>query len=172
MFCCKCGSKIYHEAKYCHNCGNALPGPALDVGPSMPEGIETEADSATKHPPPNLVITSDCKEPKCHKCGAAGGLKAWDFGLGKIVTTKRAWGETAISAALSAVTVPLTGYGMLRLPGKKTRFSVVRLRLVLCDTCLRNQAGYSSHPFWEEANRLGYTEFFDQTELTKLEPTQ
>lgn len=169
MFCCKCRAKIYHEAKYCHNCGDPLSGPTIDVG-HMPESIESKTDSNATRSSTNSRTRSDLKEPNCHKCGAAGGLKAWDFGLGKAIETKRVWGETAISAALSAVTVPLIGYGVLRLPGKKTSFSVVRLRLILCDACCRNRVGYSAHPFWEEANRLGYTEFFDQMELTKLEP--
>ena len=87
-----------------------------------------------------------------------------------IVSIKRAWGETAVSAVLSAVTVPLIGYGMLRMPGEKTKFNVLCLRLVLCDACWRKRVGYSSHPFWREAIKLGYTEFFDSTELDKLEP--
>jgi hypothetical protein len=168
MFCCKCGAKVYHEAKYCHNCANALPDPTIDIEP-LPKDTESKANSIAVRSASGSETRSNRKDLKCHKCGSSGGLKAWDFGLGKVVSTKRAWGETAISAALSAVTAPLIGYGMLRLPGKRTSFTVLRLRLVLCDACVRNRGGYSSHPFWNEANRLGYTEFFGPTELDKLE---
>ena len=169
MFCCMCGAKIYHEAKYCHNCASALPDPTLDIGP-LPEDNRSKASSIAARSASGSETKSDRKDPRCHKCGASDGLKAWNFGLGKADSTKRAWGETAISAALSAVTVPLIGFGMLRLPGKRTSFTVLRLRLVLCDACWRDRAGYSSHPFWNEANSLGYTEFFGPTELDKLEP--
>ncbi len=170
MFCCKCGAKVYDGTKYCHNCGSALPDPAPDVGLYAPEDIGRKVGSVGATSGSSSEGKSARKETKCHKCGASGGLKAWDFGLGMVVSTKRTWGETAVSAAISAITVPLIGYGMLRLPGKKTSFNVLRLRLVLCDACLRTRVGYSSHPFWKEANRLGYTEFFGPTELDKLEP--
>lgn len=147
MFCCKRGAEIYLQAKYCHNCGGVLPDPTFEGRP-VRDGVSNAL--------------------KCHKCGASKGIKAWDFGLGKAISSKRAWGETAMSAALSAVTVPLIGYGMLRLPGKKTNFRVLRLRLMLCDSCWQNRAGYSFHPFWNEANRLGFTEFFPSTELDKM----
>jgi hypothetical protein len=151
MFCCKCGAEIHREATHCHKCGDVLPG------------------MVATHSPAGSQSTAGRQEAKCHKCGGTAGLTAWDFGLGKVLSTNRAWSETAISAALSAVAVPLIGFGMLRLPGKRTSFSVLRLRLVLCDACLRNRVGYSAHPLWEEANRQGYTEFFGTTELGKLE---
>jgi hypothetical protein len=47
-------------------------------------------------------------------CIAAKNLRSWEFGLGKKISTKLAWGETAASAALSALTVPVSDSPCLR----------------------------------------------------------
>jgi hypothetical protein len=155
MFCCKCGAETHPCDRYCHNCGDTLP-----------QDIEVTSEKRSVQPKVGN------KNQRCHKCGSPERLYSWDFGLGKAISSKRAWGETALSAAFSAVTVPLTGYGVLRLPGKRTKFSVVRLSLVLCDSCLRNREGYTCHPMWSEAQRLGFTEFFCAGDLANLEPVR
>jgi len=165
MYCCKCGAEIYLRSKYCHNCGDTLPESAPDLESSFSHGAEvaTNKESAPRRQPIS-------PQPSCHKCGSYLRLNSWDFGLGKVALSRRSWSETAISAALSAVSVPLTGYGMLRLPGKRTTFGVLRLRLILCDSCVRNREGYECHPLWAEAHRLGFTEFFCSADLKKLAP--
>ena len=96
---------------------------------------------------------------------------AWDFGLGKPIASKRVWASTAASLAVSAMTVPLFGLGRLDLPGRKTTFTVLRLQLVLCESCQqRGGIHYSVHPWWGDALRLGYTQFFDGDDLEKLQP--
>lgn len=80
--------------------------------------------------------------------------------------------EAAWSVAVSPVTIPLIGAGGLRLPGRKTSYRVLRLRLILCDSCWGGQTRYSLHPWWRTAIRLGYTEFFDAEGLKKLEPAR
>jgi hypothetical protein len=47
-------------------------------------------------------------------CIAAKNLRSWEFGLGKKISTELAWGETAASAALSALTVPVSHSPCLR----------------------------------------------------------
>jgi hypothetical protein len=89
--------------------------------------------------------------------------------LGKKISSKRAWGGTAWSLAVSAITVPLIGAGGVQLPGKNTRLRVLRLRLVLCDSCRQKRLNYSVHPWWATANRLGYTEFLNAEQLAGLE---
>jgi hypothetical protein len=109
------------------------------------------------------------KPHECHACGRTDNLYDWNFGLGKKISTKRAWGGTAWSLAISAITVPLIGAGGVQLPGKKTRLRVLRLRLVLCDSCRQQRLDYSVHPWWAMANRLGYSEFLNAEQLARLE---
>jgi hypothetical protein len=116
------------------------------------------------------ILSADLHSSSCHKCGSNAAPHVWLFGLGKIVSNRRAWGETAVTAAVSAVTLPLLGAGALRFPGKKTSFQVLQLRLRLCDPCARGKdTAYSMHPAWTKAMALGYTEFFDTSELNKFQ---
>jgi hypothetical protein len=120
----------------------------------------------------NEIISADLHCSSCHKCGKPA-LHNWFFGLGKVISVRRAWGDSAIAAAVSAVTLPLIGAGALRFPGKKTSFQVLRLQLRLCDSCVRRKdSAYSIHPAWQRAAALGYTEFFDGAELKKLQITR
>jgi hypothetical protein len=174
MFCCKCGARNPNEANFCHRCGNSLYVPeagSLDQStrnraPQQVGPVQSEEQGWLI----NELLPIDQKLHECHSCGRKGHLHSWDFGLGKKLSTKRAWGETALSVAVSAVTIPLIGAGGLRLPGKKTSYRVLQLRLILCDSCWEGQTKYSLHPWWQAATRLGYTEFFDAEGLKKLEP--
>jgi len=145
MFCCRCGAPIFQQASICLSCGGDLSDP-----PSKATSVSAEGTPAPL---------------KCHSCGKSDELVAWDFGLGKTITTKSNWDETLISGAISAVALPLIGVGIVRLPGNRSTFAVLRLRLLLCESCCRNRASYSCHPYWNEANRMGYTRFFDSSEL-------
>lgn len=158
MFCCKCGARLDPGALQCSNCGDVLPEFGLRNSPTADVTQNSVQDSVRGG------------STKCHKCGSPDKVHSWEFGLGRATSSSRSWSGTALSAALSAITVPLTGFGVLQLPGKKTTFSVLRLRLTLCDSCWRNREGYSCHPLWAEAQRLGFTEFFCAGDLARLEP--
>src|SRR5256885_15855613 len=120
MFCCRCGAPIFQQAPVCLSCGGAISDPA------------SAATSVSAEGTPIPLI--------CHNCGKSDELVAWDFGLGRAITTKRNWDETLISGAISAVTLPLIGVGMVRLPGNRSTFAVLRLWLLLCESCSRNRS--------------------------------
>ena len=176
MYCCICGSQNPDGASYCHKCGRSLfreettqegQQPA-QISPRQVEAPLTEEQQQLI----DQLLPIDQKAYECHACGRTDNQYSWDFGLGKNISTQRAWGETAWSVAVSAVTLPLIGVGGLRLPGKKTSLRVLRLRLILCDSCHQRQLHYSLHPWWTVARRLGYTEFLDAKDLQKLEPVK
>jgi hypothetical protein len=162
MHCCRCGAKLADDAKSCAGCHAPVASEESSrAGP--PNAVDQEAIISE-------ILAQDSHSGSCHKCGSNLPLHTWRFGLGKIVSSRRDWGETAVSAAVSAVTLPLLGAGALRFPGKKTSFHMLQLRLRLCDSCARSKdTAYSMHPGWRNATSLGYTEFFDATELRKLQ---
>ena len=174
MFCGKCGTKNPDDSNYCHNCGILLykeQRPEVEQSPATSESHETEAlPDEEQLRLISELLPIDQKPHECHACGRKDNLYGWDFGLGKTISTKRVWGETALSVALSAVTLPLIGYGGLQLPGKKQRLRVLRLRLILCDSCKRGQINYKRHPWWDSAHQLGYTKFLSAEDLKNLQP--
>lgn len=174
MFCCKCGGRNPDDASYCHSCGILLykgDDPKVERSPRKPTAheVETLPDEEQRRLIDELLPIGQ-KPHECHACGRKDNLYGWDFGLGKPISTKRAWGETAASIAVSAVSLALGGPGLVHLPGKKTRLRVLRLRLILCDSCRRRQISYTLHPWWEPARRLGYTEFLSADDMEKLQP--
>jgi hypothetical protein len=176
MFCCKCGAGNPDDASYCHKCGRSL---YKEEAKQIEELPKNKNPNQVEAPPIeeqrrliDELLSVDQKPHECHACGRTDNLYRWDFGLGKKISIKRAWGETAWSVAISAVSLPLIGVGGVQLPGKKTRLHVLRLQLILCDTCRRGQIKYSFHPWWEPARRLGYTEFLNSDELNKLQPAR
>jgi len=153
MFCSKCGAGDSDRANYCQRCGSPL---------------SREALTQEQRQLINELLPIDQKPHECHACGRTNGLYVWDFGLGKKLSSQRAWGDTAMSAAVSAIALPVIGLGFIRLPGKNIRLSVLRLRLILCDVCSRRQVAYTYHPWWNQAFRLGYTEFLTPDDLKSL----
>jgi len=177
MFCCKCGARNPEEAQFCHKCGTSLYKEKEEQQIGQPKGTKDprQAEGELTDEQRQLVdelLPIDQKPDECHRCGRRDSLYAWDFGLGKRISTKRAWGDTAWSLAVSAVTVPLMGVGGLQFPGKKARLRVLRLQLILCDSCRQGEITYSVHPWWEAARRLGYTEFLDAAALKRLQPAR
>lgn len=174
MYCCKCGARNPEEASYCHKCGVSLyREEAGQVEPSAKNENSRQIATPSDEEQRRLIdelLPIDQKPHECHACGRKDNLYGWDFGLGKSISTKRTWGGAAWSVAVSAVTLPLVGYGGVQLPGKKTRLRVLRLRLILCDSCRRGKINYAFHPWWEPARRLGYTQFLNANELKKLQP--
>jgi hypothetical protein len=114
------------------------------------------------------LLPIDKKPHECHACGKRDDIYSWDFGLGKKTGTKRNWFITAASLGLSAITVPLLGSGMLRLPGKEMRFRILRLKLILCDSCRDSRFSYNFHPWWEPARRLLLIRLFQQTHTDSM----
>jgi ribosomal protein L40E len=175
MFCCKCGTQNPDDANYCHDCGSSLYREAAkhssdqSTRDEVSRQVETPQDEEQRRLIDEL-LPIDQRTKECHACGRRNNLHGWDFGLGKKSSSARAWGGTALSIAISAVTIPLIGAGGLQLPGKSTRYQVLRLRLVLCDSCWDGKVKYDLHPWWQKATQLGYTEFFDAKGLKKLKP--
>jgi hypothetical protein len=157
MYCCICGTPLPVRAGYCQACGTRIP---------QEQNLFKESGVA----PADDLSVIDLRPNECHGCRSRLNLSRWDFALAKVVASKRTWGETVASAALSAATIPLFGAGMLRLPGKSTRYCVLRLQLVLCPSCGREQINYGLHPWWAPAHRLGYSTFLNAKELERMTP--
>jgi hypothetical protein len=173
MFCCKCGTRNPDDANYCHKCGSPLH---TAEARNLVQGDKNRVSQPVEPPRSEEerrfiqeLLPIDQKAHECHACRRKENLHGWDFGLGKKISTTRDWSGTALSVVVSAVTVPLLGAGGLQWPGKTKQYQILRLRLILCDSCWEGQAKYGLHPWWQTAIRLGYTEFFDAEKLKKLE---
>jgi len=169
MFCCKCGAQNPDDGSYCFKCGEALYKEVAAETREQPTISSQQRLTEEERQFISELLPIDQKPHKCHVCGKTANLFSWDFGLGKEVSTKRAWGETAWSVAVSVVTLPLIGVGGVNWPEKKTRLRVLRLKLILCSSCRDTNFVYSFHPWWEPARRLGYTNLLNADELNKLE---
>ena len=159
MYCCKCGTKIGSDAEYCQKCGTSLCTPqekqfAERRAQQSPQINHTEDQALLER-----LLKAEANATRCHACGNKDNLSFWDFGLGKPIAAKSEWTQTALSIAISAATIPLTGLGFLRLPGRSIELSVFRLKLALCTTCHQQKRGYEAHPLWAALHRHGYTEF-------------
>jgi hypothetical protein len=108
----------------------------------------------------------------CHYCGSVDDLVHWDFALMRVADSKRSWGETIGTAAVSAITLPLLGVGAVRLPGSSLEGQALHLRLVVCKPCCRkegnmlglfmlNEKRASKHPLWQPLHDAGFTKFLD-----------
>jgi hypothetical protein len=146
MYCCICGANLAGKSTSCRSCGAPVP-------PESPS--QSGSSLALEEGAIRDILSEDRQSTGCHKCGSKATQHTWQFGLGKVIASRHAWGQTAISAAVSAVTLPLLGAGVLKLPGKETSFHVLRLRLNLCDSCARSKGtAYSMHPAWKKATSL------------------
>ncbi len=171
MFCSTCGAQTPADATYCHKCGAVLYQESTGVQ-QPPEPYTTPVVPQLTDEQRQFVeelLPIDQKPNECHACGRTENLNSWAFGLAKKTRTKRDWVRTAASIGLSAVTLPLLGSGALALPGNETHYRVLRLQLILCDSCRARRFSYGIHPWWETARRLGYKKFFDAKKLNKLQ---
>src|SRR5260370_25821433 len=81
---------------FCHNCGSPVPHSHFgEANPQPPPTSETEQEQQRLIE--KLLSEKDRNPHQCHQCGRKEKLHAWDFGLGKIIAEKRAWGATAAS---------------------------------------------------------------------------
>lgn len=176
MFCCKCGALNPDNANYCHRCGVAVfkqlgaSDESLGMLPNKAENPKTNPPKDDESDLLSPLALIDPKPHTCHRCGTKKDIYGWDFALGMVLSTRRSWGQTAWSVAVSAVTLPTVGYGGLELPGKVSHLRVVRMRLILCSLCKPRGVEYSLHPWWSVLQRLGFTRFLGPDDLDKLQP--
>lgn len=115
-----------------------------------------------------LILRVDSGGTRCHGCGAAAALSRFVFGLAKIVKETRDWVETIASVAVSAVSLPLTGFGVFQTPGRATTANILRLHLLFCPECTKKRtrlfgnlvlsdSDYELHPCFVKARQLGYS---------------
>ncbi len=170
MFCCSCGTELPDHAQYCLRCGAPVTGASRAVlhGKRRADKSDREYLDPEEQSVVDELLPLSQKPDECHRCGKKEGLTAYPFGLGKVLSTRRKWADTAWSVVVSAVSLPLVGYGGLNLPGKETLLRVLKLRLILCDACRRKKIDYAFHPWWHGATRLGFTQFLTQSDLEKL----
>lgn len=111
-----------------------------------------------------------------HGCGAKESLTVFEFGLARVQKKERDWTSTAISAAVSAVTVPLLGAGALYGAGTMSTGQLLRLRLKLCPSCIDSRKGLfggftvkesncDAHPMWQTLHGAGFTKFIGTHDL-------
>ena len=106
----------------------------------------------------------------CHYCASETDLVRWDFALMKVEESRISIGATAASAAVSALTLPLLGAGVLRLPGRSHSGQALHLRLATCKPCCKTHGNFfglfmlneqraSAHPLWHALHEHGFTKF-------------
>ena|SRR5215471_4038719 len=159
MHCCKCGTRVGNDAEYCHKCGASVYTSQEKLLAERRQQQCSQIDNPKDRSLVEELLNIDADTTRCHACGQKENLSFWDFGLGKPISAKRDWTQTALSIAISAATIPLAGVGVVRLPSRSIELSVFRLKLVLCSGCYQQRRGYEAHPFWAALRRHGYTEF-------------
>ena len=112
----------------------------------------------------------------CHACGSTETPSEFDFGLARNHKTNRDWKTVGLSAAISAVTLPLLGTGALYGPAKSSTAQLLRLKLKLCPKCLSSRRGLFGgftakeadcqlHPLWKELYDAGFSKFVGPNDL-------
>jgi hypothetical protein len=112
----------------------------------------------------------------CHGCGNTENLTDFEFGIARNQKQERDWKSTGISAAVSAVTIPLLGFGAFYGPSKTSTAQLLRLQLKLCPTCINSRKGFfggfaategncALHPMWNELQSDGFKKFVGTNEL-------
>lgn len=119
---------------------------------------------------------------QCHNCGSSANVERYSFALATPSVTKRQWGMTAASIALSAVTLPLFGMGRWMGASKSKMARVVRLELVLCEECRAKRVAdgdadlasrcFPMHPHWGRLREMGFTEFLTAEEAARWQPVR
>ncbi len=177
MYCCLCGAKNPEDARYCHKCGAPIKSAGGEADPASVAPEESNPvpqkwrDTDEHEKLVMQLLMTDHKRNQCHRCESEVSLIRIPFGLARVLSTKRDWLGTAWSVAVSAVSIPLVGYGGLELPSKSSTLEVLRLELVLCEQCHPKSYDYTLHPWWHTARQLGYTRFLSEADLEKCRPT-
>jgi hypothetical protein len=169
MYCCTWGAICSENASVCRSCGATQPPDTVSRRQAIENHSKSPEDQSEVSPQAiQRLRSTDPKSNECHGCVSRDQLLAYPFALSKGLQVKRDWVGTAASVALSAVSIPLTGFGVLRFPGKHTSVRAIRMSLILCKRCRKHKVSYELHPWWNDVIRLGYTEFLDRNDLDKL----
>ncbi len=123
-----------------------------------------------------LLRKLQATDDPCHDCGSTEALASFNFGLTRNQEPARDWSSTRISAAASAITLPLLGIGAVYGPGKSSTAELLRLQLKLCPSCVNARKGFfggfsakesdcANHPMWQELHGAGFTKFIGTDEL-------
>jgi hypothetical protein len=150
-------------AVFCHKCGTRIP---LLV-PNQPRETTAPIRAPKLSKKKELIQHLKNAVPRlsqCCICSTSENLQYFEFGLG-MLETRRRWLEAGASVALSALSLPLTGFGMLTLPTKEENWSVVRMALAVCPECLQEKPEYVLHPWFALLWNYGYNVFFSTEQL-------
>lgn len=170
MFCCSCGAENPNNATVCWQCGTAF----IQLSASVSSQSEKQPHTAETQHLRSLserLAAIDPKEDVCHGCGGKDGLTVYPFGLAKKLGREWHVAETIASVGISAVSLPLVGLGILRLPGNTTTFQVLRMKLVLCPNCRKKRINYELHPWFATVSHAGFTKFMDRYDLEEIRPS-
>jgi hypothetical protein len=152
--------------------------------PSIEEVIAAIGDDRANQMIPQIIEwrkfnrSLKAKNDPCHICGNIENLKHHEFGLMRVESSKRDWGLTVATAAISVVSLPLAAGGVVYLPGKTNSGTLLRLHLVTCDVCLRKNENFLGlffvkekhamyHPLWKTLQDAGFNKYIPPAELTK-----
>lgn len=133
MYCVGCGTSNPDYGKFCHNCGKRLVSSRAEL---ISWRIPTEKELLSQ------ILRMDPKLNECHRCGSQEeNLTRNEFGIAKVISVKREWGETITRtgiSALSIATAPFVGFGVFswKNPSKTTSLQLLKVELVLCSECL------------------------------------
>jgi hypothetical protein len=181
MYCVACGMRNPSHGKFCLECGaHLVPLPSAETRPVQVNTRPSEEDVLRS------ILQTDQRLLECHQCGSTGDLTTHEFGIAKVIATKRDWTDTAASLGVSAVSIalaPLIGAAMVgwKSPSKTTSYRILKAQLVLCRSCLANawktpkgtalkNYAYECHPWTEKARQIGYDTLLSANELSKLTP--
>jgi hypothetical protein len=184
MYCVACGTENPDYGRFCHSCGASLFHPLSQSVTQGPHPISKPLAGRSEHDLLTELIQSDPKPNECHKCGRKADLTRYPFGIAKVLSVKRDWGETAARATASAASLalaPIIGFAVVswKKPGKRISYSVLKSQLVLCRGCVSEgfwggvklrDRDYQYHPWSERARRIGYDKYLSAENLAKLTP--
>ena len=181
MYCTECGSRNPDFGKYCYNCGTPLIRTVSNAPPPIPRRSPEQPRIRREQEALIQILKTDPKPNECHKCGSDEDLTRYQFGIAKVLSTKRDWSGTIGTAAASAISIalaPVIGGAVVgwQRPGQTVSYNVLRTELVLCRNCLHKvrksltESDYRSHPWAEKARDAGYHVYFSADELAKLKP--
>lgn len=166
MFCPACVTEVDPDAHFCPRCGHKLSPvaatqppariPLRGYPPMQPVRNDKELAAALRQIGPKLN--------ECHICSGKVGLQKIDFGLAKYYARRR-WAEMAATMGMSAVTLYLMGIGIVTLPTKQTRRSVIRLRLVRCLNCAAQPPQFDRHPWYGLLWNYGYIQLIPPEQM-------
>lgn len=163
MYCPACGTVLYEETVYCHKCGRRISW----LEPPTTVHIPTQQPRLKPRNDKELIEALDretLRYDRCLVCSRIDNLVFIDFGLSR--TKKgRKWNETIASVVVSAVSIPLGGFGLIRLPGKTSETIMFPMRFTACKACVSDDLDYSLHPWFDLLWDYGFNQFICPEEM-------